>query len=103
MATVKDEGKQYEAQYIYKNGVTTLTSGIGRVDSEKLEQQTLTFIGLPFPIEISATTPLDQKSAYLYLNSGWSWGESIVGLDYANLDDSGALSETKINPKLGLI
>jgi len=99
----QDEGDQYEAQYIHKGDNNSITAGVSRVDSETTETLTLSFIGLPFPIVSTATTPLDQKSAYIYLNSSWSWGESVIGFDYTSLDNDDLISDKQFNPKLGLV
>jgi len=100
---IKDEGSQYEIQYIFKGGNNIVTSGVGRVNLQKTQTHSLSFIGLPMPIVDSSTTRLYQKTAYLYLNTSWPWGKSILGCDYANLDDDHLISEKRFNPKLGLI
>ena len=100
---LEDDGSQYEMQYIFKGGNNTVTSGIGRVSLERTETQSLTFIFNPEPVVLGNTTKLKQKTAYLYLNSAWPWGKSILGCDYANLDDDDLIRKRRFNPKLGLI
>ncbi len=97
------DAKQYELQYIFNDDNFSVTAGAGQLDLHTDTVRTLTYIGQP-PLQLPpASSEHDQQTAYLYMNNAWSWGRTVIGADYAKLDQEGDYSESQINPKLGLI
>ncbi|MCU7840077.1 MAG: TonB-dependent receptor [Candidatus Thiodiazotropha sp. (ex Troendleina suluensis)] len=94
-----NDGRQYEAQYLYHGDRFNLVTGLGRLDLDTTSTLTLPFFGALPP---SADT-LDQNTAHLYATMLYAWGQAILGVDYVSIDDHSAFSEDQYNPKFGLL
>jgi tetratricopeptide (TPR) repeat protein len=94
------DNSQYEGQYLYHGKLFQLVSGVSVSDSDSE-----TTLPLPFPLSGTVTNNEERegRTGYVYMHLPWRSGTGILGLEYAEADNSVQINENQTNPKLGAI
>jgi tetratricopeptide (TPR) repeat protein len=93
---------QYEGQYISQGKLFHLVSGLRLSNSDS--EITITAPNIPpFPLINTNSQENDGRAGYVYTHIPWSNVTGILGLEYAEADDSAQIDESQANPKLGAI
>ncbi len=94
----KDEGYQYEGQYIYRADLFNVVAGVGYTDADA----TTTAQFGPFPPFVVTDSPITHFHGYTYVNI--SLPETVTWTVGASYDDyeEGPLKVEKVNPKFGV-